>query len=94
MGSFTTVENDEKKEFFVSPRHDDFGLDGFVPVTYHYPMYIPALGRNINSPEEIMDFFLHDYKKLSNSELLDMIVEDMKEKQMKSHPLSEYLIEE
>ena len=52
------VENVETREYFISPKHTNFGLKHFVPTTFYFPMNV---GRHneitLSTADEVVEFF-------------------------------------
>lgn len=78
--SLTLVENADRKVFFFSDKHTDFGLKGFVPVTYTIPQQVkPRLGFEsgwLETPDDIVKLYLRDYTDITNTdEVLEAITD-------------------
>jgi len=68
------VSNDDTKEYFISDKHDDYGLKGFIPVTHYLPSHVvPRKGFEngiLKTPQDILNLFYDDYTDISNTDLV------------------------
>ena len=73
MREFTCIAvNDETKEyFFTGKKHDDFDLEGFVPVTHYFPSYVtPREGLEsgwVKDEKDVVFIFYDGYTDITNT---------------------------
>lgn len=73
------VDNTETNEYFIAPKHSDYGIEHCVPVTYYFPMWV---GRNseilLESAEDVIRFFYDEsrtkYVNITNREDIQKLI--------------------
>lgn len=77
------VDNVETNEYFISPKHTDFGLPHCVPITFYFPQNV---GRHneitLYTADDIIAFYYKEengYKNITDREDIQKILKSVSE---------------
>jgi hypothetical protein len=74
MKTLIIVSNMDTKQYFISPDHNSFGLEHFVPVTH----YLEYGEESVRVKEDVIALHYNDYEDITDSKMVQDAISPIK----------------